>query len=108
KTHPVERGIGKVADLALGYMGSVAAWRKFDSSDRHNDEQVRQLIQDWRAAHPRIKQFWYDLDRAAWNAVHERGSVMRCGPVAFRCAGAFLFLKLPSGRTLAYPHPHIR
>jgi DNA polymerase bacteriophage-type len=108
ETHPVERGVGKVADLALGYMGSVAAWRKFDSSDRYNDEQVKQLVQDWRAAHPRIKQFWFDLDRAAWNALHERGGIMRCGSVAFCCTGAFLFMKLPSGRLLAYPHPHIK
>jgi DNA polymerase len=106
KTHPVERGIGKVADLALGYMGSINAWRKFDASG--TDEQVKQFVQDWRAAHPRIKQFWYDLDRAAWDAVHERGRVVVCGPIAFRCTGAFLFLKLPSGRTLAYPHPRIK
>jgi DNA polymerase len=108
KTHPVERGIGKVADLALGYMGSVNAWRKFDSSDRYTDEQVKQLVAEWRAAHPKIKELWYGLDRAAWDAVHERGLTVDCGPVAFCCAGAFLFLKLPSGRTLAYPHPHIK
>jgi DNA polymerase bacteriophage-type len=108
QTHPVERGVGKVADLALGYMGSVNAWRKFDSSGQYDDERIKQLVLDWRAAHPRIKQFWYDLDRAAWNAVHERGRVMECGPVAFCCTGAFLFLKLPSGRKLAYPHPHIK
>jgi DNA polymerase len=73
-----------------------------------SDEQVRQFVTDWRAAHPKIKQFWYDLDRAAWDAVHERGRTVDCGPVAFRCTGAFLFLRLPSGRTLAYPHPHIK
>ena len=50
-----------------------------------------------------IKTFWYEIDRAAWAAVRKRGSVVRCGPVAFRCVGAFLFLKLPSGRKLAYP-----
>jgi DNA polymerase len=102
------RAIGKTADLALGYMGSVNAWRKFDSSDRYSDDQIKQFVTEWRAAHPKIKQFWYDLDRAAWDAVHERGRTVDCGPVAFHCTGAFLFLKLPSGRTLAYPHPHIK
>ena len=54
-----------------------------------------------------IKRFWYDIDRAAWTAVRERGRVVRCGRVSFKCAGAFLFLKLPSGRKLAYPQPRI-
>jgi DNA polymerase bacteriophage-type len=56
---------------------------------------------------PRIKAFWYDLDRAAWNATRERGRVFRCGPVAFRCDATFLQLKLPSGRKLSYPQPRI-
>ena len=60
-----------------------------------------------RAAHRAIKQFWYDIDRAAWTAVRERGRVVRCGRVAFKCVGAFLFMKLPSGRKLAYPYPRI-
>ena len=43
------------------------------------------------------------IDRAAWAAVQNRGSIVRCGPVAFRCVGTSLQLKLPSGRKLAYP-----
>ena len=49
--------------------------------------------------------FWYDVDRAAWTAVQNRGRIVRCGPVAFKCVGASLQLKLPSGRKLAYPQP---
>ena len=58
-----------------------------------------------RAAHPAIKRFWYNIDRAALTAVRERGRVTRCGPIAFKSTGAFLLLKLPSGRKLSYPQP---
>jgi DNA polymerase len=100
-----ERNIGKTCDLAFGYMGGLNAWRKF--SDSFTDDEVKQFNKEWRAAHPRIKVFWYQIDRAAWDAAHERGRVVSCGRVAFKCIGAFLYLKLPSGRKLAYPLPHI-
>jgi DNA polymerase bacteriophage-type len=101
-----ERNVGKTCDLAFGYMGGLAAWRKFEP-ERFSDVEVEAFKKEWRAAHPAIKQFWYDLDRAAWTAVRERGRIVRCGRVVFKCVGAFLFLKLPSGRKLAYPHPRI-
>jgi DNA polymerase bacteriophage-type len=101
-----ERGVGKTCDLAFGYMGGLNAWRKFEPG-RFSDEEVEKFKQEWRAAHPKIKRFWYDIDIAAWNAVRERGRVFRCGPVAFRSNGAFLQLKLPNGRKLSYPRPRI-
>jgi DNA polymerase bacteriophage-type len=101
-----ERGVGKVCDLAFGYMGGLGAWRKFEP-EKFTDDEVQQFKNEWRATHPKIKRFWYDVDRAAWTAVHERGRVITCGRVAFKCSGAFLFLKLPSGRKLAYPQPRI-
>jgi DNA polymerase len=101
-----ERGVGKTCDLAFGYMGGLNAWRKFEPA-RFSDAEVEAFKKEWRAAHPAIRQFWYDLDRAAWTAVRERGHVVRCNRVAFKCTGAFLCLKLPSGRKLAYPQPRI-
>ncbi len=101
-----ERTVGKTCDLAFGYMGGLNAWRKFETG-RFSDAEVEAFKKEWREAHPAIKRFWFDLDRAAWAAVHERGRVVRCGRVAFKCVGAFLFLKLPSGRKLAYPYPRI-
>jgi DNA polymerase len=98
-----ERSVGKTCDLAFGYMGSLAAWRKF--SDQFSDDEVKQFLQEWRAAHPKIRKLWFDLDRAALMAVRERGRVFPCGPVAFKSTGAFLQLKLPSGRKLSYPQP---
>ena len=102
-----ERRMGKYADLACGYMGGAGAIERiapgvFDETKRE------QIKNEWRAAHPNIKNFWYDIDRAAWAAVQNRGSIVRCGPVSFRCVGTSLFLKLPSGRKLAYPNAHTK
>jgi DNA polymerase len=103
---PEERRIGKTCELAFGYQGGVGAFRKFES-ERFSDTEVDQFKADWRAAHPAIRRLWHDIDVAAWRAVRERGQVVRCGRVAFKCEGAYLFLKLPSTRKLAYPFPRI-
>jgi DNA polymerase bacteriophage-type len=100
-----ERSVGKVADLALGFAGGPGAWRRFDP-DRSDDE-IKEFIRAWRAAHPSIKKLWHRLDKAAWTAVQQRGCVVRCGIVRFRCDGAFLQLILPSGRKISYPQPRI-
>jgi DNA polymerase len=105
KITPEQRIVGKTCDLAFGYAGGVNAFRKF--SDAFTDEEIRAFLREWRAAHPNIKQYWRRLDRAAWTAVLQRGRVVRCGAVTFKCDGAFLQLKLPSGRKLSYPQPRI-
>jgi DNA polymerase bacteriophage-type len=99
-----ERSVGKTCDLAFGYMGGINAWRKFEP-DRFSDDEVKAFNSEWRAAHPAIKSFWYNVDRAALTAVRERGCIVRCGPIAFKSTGAFLLLKLPSGRKISYPQP---
>jgi DNA polymerase len=101
-----ERAVGKTCDLAFGYSGGLNAWRKFEP-EKFCDEEVEQFKKEWRAAHPGIKRFWFDIDRAAWAAVRDRGKVVACGPVAFKCNSSFLHLKLPSGRKLSYPQPRI-
>jgi DNA polymerase bacteriophage-type len=99
--------VQEVCDLAFGYMGGLNAWRKFEP-DRFTDTEVEKFKTDWRATHPNIVKFWYAVDRAAWTAVRDRGRVVTCGRVAFRSNGAFLQLKLPSGRKISYPQPRIR
>jgi DNA polymerase len=99
-----QRNVGKTCDLAFGFRGGINAWRKFEP-DRFTDEEVKTFNAEWRAAHPTIKRFWYNVDRAALTAVRERGRVIRCGLIAFKSTGAFLLLKLPSGRKLSYPQP---
>ena len=99
-----ERAVGKVCDLAFGYMGALGAWRNFEP-DRFTDEEVKQFNREWRAAHPAIRRFWYNVDRAALTAVREHGRITRCGPIAFKSTGVFLLLKFPSGRRISYPMP---
>jgi DNA polymerase bacteriophage-type len=101
-----ERQVGKTCDLAFGYQGGLNAWRKFEP-DRFSDAEVEQFKLEWRAAHPQIKKFWYAIDRATWKAVRKREQIIRCGRLLLKCSGMFLFIKLPSGRKLAYPFPRI-
>jgi DNA polymerase len=101
-----ERKVGKTCDLAFGFQGGLNAWRKFEP-DRFTDAEVEQFKADWRAAHPNIKKFWYAIDRATWEAVRNREKVIRCGRLLLKCSGAFLYIKLPSGRKLCYPYPRI-
>lgn len=59
----------------------------------------------WREAHPNVTAFWWNLQDAAMEALESPGTIINCGPVKFRKAGSFMFLQLPSGRALCYPHP---
>jgi DNA polymerase len=101
-----ERKIGKTCDLAFGYQGGLGAWRKFEPN-RFSDAEVKQFKQEWRATHSQIRRFWYAIDHAALQAVREREHVIQCGRLLLKCSGMFLFIKLPSGRKLAYPFPRI-
>jgi DNA polymerase len=101
----LERGVGKTCDLAFGYQGGLRAWRNF--SDQFTDSEVETFKNSWRAAHPATVRFWHEIDNAAVLAVRERGQVVRCGQIDLKCTGAFLFIKLPSGRKLSYPQPRL-
>ena len=81
-----ERKVGKTCDLAFGYQGGLGAWRKFEP-ERFTDQEVEEFKTEWRAAHPRIRKFWYSIDRAAWEAVRDRGQIVRCGRLAFPVQG---------------------
>jgi DNA polymerase len=97
-----ERIFGKTGDLACGYQGGEKAIEKF-APGMFSLAEREKIKTEWRAAHPAVCKFWYAVDHAAWTAVQQRGRIVSCGPVAFKCCGNFLFLKLPSGRKLAYP-----
>jgi DNA polymerase len=101
------RVAGKTADLAFGYMGGTGAWRTMAKlylpDDASTDAEIRQRQQAWRIAHPETVRFWHALNRAAVIATREPGNVVDVRRVSFCHDGKFLFLKLPSGRSLAYP-----
>jgi DNA polymerase bacteriophage-type len=103
------RAIGKTADLAFGYMGSVGAWKRLAPDDTSSEEQIIKYRNAWRRAHPQTVRLWRVLDRAATMAMREPGKTIPVPPgrVSFIREGDFLFMVLPSGRRLAYPFPRV-
>lgn len=106
----LQRQIGKVMELALGYAGGVGAFQKMavGYGVEVSDDKADELKIAWREAHPGIVRFWYDLERAAIAAVRTPGKTVHCGQIAFRMAGSFCWMRLPSGRAICYPYPEIR
>jgi DNA polymerase len=100
------RQIGKTADLALGYGGSIGAWRRFNPGDDRPDGEILQNIADWRCAHPAIGKFWKDLRRAALQAVYT-GQQIELGPLSFVMENGTLRMVLPSGRAVSYPQARL-
>lgn len=99
---------GKIAELALGYQGSIGALKAMGADKLGlSDEELREIVDSWRKASPHIKQLWYDVDAAALEAVRECRAVTLHHGVAFSYRKGILFLHLPSGRKLAYVRPKI-
>ena len=96
---------GKIAELACGYGGSVGALKAMGALEMglHEDD-LQPLIQQWRTANPNIVKFWWDCDAASMQAVREQKPV-RVGQVVFHYHSGFLFVTLPSSRSLAYAKP---
>ncbi len=98
---------GKIAELALGYGGSVGALKSMGALEMGlNEEELKPLVTAWRTANPNIVRLWWDMDRAAIAAVRER-SMTRTHGISFEYRSGFLFISLPSGRRLAYVKPRI-
>lgn len=100
---------GKVAELALGYQGSVGALRQMDRKWAANasEDELQELVSQWRAANIKIVKFWKDVQAAAMQAIEDRTVVKLQKGVKFIYEPDFLFIQLPSGRRLAYPKPAI-
>ena len=98
---------GKIAELALGYSGSVGALKSMGALEMGlKEEELQPLVDSWRTANPNIVRFWWDVDRAVKKAVKQREpSVLR--EIRFECRSGMLFITLPSGRRLAYVKPRI-
>lgn len=96
---------GKVAELACGYGGSVGAMKAMGGSNM-TDEELKQIVTDWRQASPHIVQLWWDVESAAIKAVRQKTTAETHG-IRFSYESGFLFIELPSGRRLAYVKPRI-
>lgn len=98
---------GKIAELALGYGGSVGALTAMGALDMGlAEEELQPLVNSWRAANPNITQLWWDVDNAVKRAIKERTATETHG-IRFIYKSAMLFIVLPSGRRLAYVKPKI-
>ena len=97
----------KIAVLACGYQGSVGALKAFGALEMGlNDEELKPLVDVWRAANPNIVRFWWDADKAAKAAIQQKTTTETRG-IRFRYQSDMLFITLPSGRKLSYVKPRI-
>jgi len=98
---------GKIAELALGYGGGTAALVSMGAIEMGlQEEELQPLVDAWRESNPNIVSFWRDVDRAARNAIRNKGEQETHG-ILFHKESGILFITLPSGRKLAYVKPEI-
>ena len=98
---------GKIAELALGYGGSVGALKAMGAIEMGlTEDELPPLVDAWRQSNPRIVEFWWAVDRAIMEAVRYKHSTSSYG-LTFSCRSGMLFITLPSGRSLAYVKPKI-
>ena len=98
---------GKIAELALGYGGSVGALKAMGALEMGlTEEELQPLVQAWRASNPNIVRFWWDVDRAVLTAVRDKTTAETHG-IRFICRSGMLSILLPSGRMLNYVKPKI-
>lgn len=98
---------GKIAELALGYGGSVGALKAMGALRMGiNESELQPLVDVWRQANPKIVRFWYAVDSAIKECIKERHNTKTHG-IGFSLKSGILFITLPSGRKLAYVKPRI-
>lgn len=104
------QGYGKVPELALGYQGGVGAFQSMARvyGVKVTNAEADKIKVDWRNIHPATKQFWYDLEEHSHAAIENPGKAFHLHNLVFKRSGSFLYIRLPSGRSLAYAFPELR
>ena len=98
---------GKIAELALGYGGSVGALKAMGALDMGlTEDELQPLVDMWRSSNPNITAYWWAVDTAVKDAIKQRTQT-RVGSITFVMKNGMLFITLPSGRRLAYVKPRI-
>ena len=98
---------GKIAELALGYGGSVGALKAMGAIEMGlSEDELPPLVDAWRQTNPNIVKFWWDVDSAVMEAVKYKHTTSSYG-LTFSCRSGMLFITLPSGRNLAYVKPKV-
>ena len=98
---------GKIAELALGYGGSVGALKSMGALEQGLEEsELQPLVDAWRASNPNIVQLWWDVDDAVKRTIRTH-TVNKTHGIAFSYQSGMMFMHLPSGRRLAYVKPRL-
>ena len=98
---------GKIAELALGYGGSVGALKSMGALEMGlAEEELQPLVSAWRDSNPSITEFWWAVDRAVKECIKKRVPTETHG-IRFDYQSGMLFITLFSGRRLAYVKPRI-
>jgi DNA polymerase len=98
---------GKIAELALGYGGSVGALKAMGALDMGlTEDELHPLVDMWRSSNPNITAYWWAVDTAVKDAIKQRTKT-QVGDITFVMKNGMLFITLPSGRRLAYVKPRI-
>ena len=98
---------GKIAELALGYGGSVGALKSMGALEMGlAEEELQPLVDMWRSSNPHIIELWWDVDRAVKECIKKRIFTETHG-IRFVYQSGMMFITLPSGRRLAYVRPGI-
>lgn len=98
---------GKIAELALGYGGSVGALKAMGALEMGvKEEELQDLVNAWRNSNPHIVSLWWDIDKAVKMAVEKRIPTEIYG-LKIKYQSGILFITLPSGRSLSYVKPRI-
>lgn len=98
---------GKIAELALGYGGSVGALTQMGALNMGLfEDELQPLVNTWRSANPMITKFWHTTEQAVKDAINDKPSTLPNG-ISFIKKSGILFITLPSGRNIAYVKPQI-
>ena len=98
---------GKIAELALGYGGSVGALKAMGAIEMGlSEDELQPLVDMWRESNPNITAYWWAVDNAVKTAIR-RKIPQKVGNVQFTVRSGMLFITLPSGRVLAYVKPRL-
>jgi DNA polymerase len=107
-----EQAIGSIPQPLLNEANSALAWTKLNKRPTFGLTDRAWLVCDsfkraWRYGHPAVASFWKALQEAAVLAVQRPGMTFTCQMLKLRRDGAWLRIRLPSGRFLCYPSPQV-
>lgn len=99
---------GKIAELALGYQGSVGALKQMGALKMGlTEDELPDLVTQWRNANSKIVQLWYETEAKVMEVIRDRTTVKIKNNLKAIYQSGILFIELPSGRRLAYAKPRL-